>query len=46
MLSRFDYFRPDNLQDALEYLNNNAGTNILAGGSDIMLELRSNKIDV
>ncbi len=46
MLSKFDYFRPDNLQDALEYLNNNAGTNILAGGTDIMLELRSNKIDV
>ncbi len=46
MLSNFDYFRPDNLQDALKYLNENPGTNILAGGTDIMLELRSNKIDV
>lgn len=46
MLSKFDYFRPDTLEEALEYLDNNSGTNILAGGTDIMLELRSNKIDV
>ncbi len=46
MLSKFDYCRPDNLVEALAYLDKNAGTNILAGGTDIMLELRSNKIDV
>lgn len=46
MLSKFDYFRPDNLEEAVAYLDKNAGTNILAGGTDIMLELRSNKIDV
>lgn len=46
MLSNFDYFKPDNLQDAVSYLDKNPGTNILAGGTDIMLELRSNKLDV
>ena len=46
MLSKFDYFRPDTLEEAVAYLDKNAGTNILAGGTDIMLELRSNKIDV
>lgn len=46
MLSKFDYCRPDNLVEALAYLDKNTGTNILAGGTDIMLELRSNKIDV
>lgn len=46
MLSKFDYFRPDTLEAAVAYLDKNAGTNILAGGTDIMLELRSNKIDV
>ena len=46
MLSKFDYFRPDNLEAAVAYLDKNTGTNILAGGTDIMLELRSNKIDV
>lgn len=46
MLSKFDYYRPDTLEEALEYLDKNSGTNILAGGTDIMLELRSNKIDV
>ena len=46
MLSKFDYFRPDNLEEAVAYLDKNSGTNILAGGTDIMLELRSNTIDV
>lgn len=46
MLSKFDYFRPNNLEQAVAYLDKNPGTNILAGGTDIMLELRSNKIDV
>ena len=46
MLSKFDYFRPDTLEEALAYLDKNSGTNILAGGTDIMLELRSNSIDV
>ena len=46
MLSKFDYFRPDTLEAAVAYLDKNTGTNILAGGTDIMLELRSNKIDV
>lgn len=46
MLSKFDYCRPDNLQEALAYLDKNPGTKILAGGTDLMLELRNNKIDV
>lgn len=45
MLSKFDYCRPDNLDEALKYLDENPGTDILAGGTDLMLELRSNTID-
>lgn len=46
MLSKFDYYKPNSLEEAVAYLDKHAGTNILAGGTDIMLELRSNKIDV
>lgn len=46
MLSKFDYFKPNSLEEAVAYLDKHSATNILAGGTDIMLELRSNKIDV
>ncbi len=46
MLSNFDYYKPDNLQDAVAYLDKNPDTIILAGGTDLMLDLRSNKLDV
>lgn len=46
MLSKFDYYKPKSLEEALAYLDENPGANILAGGTDLMLELRSNKIDV
>lgn len=42
MLSRFDYVRPQVLKDALTYLEQNAGTKILAGGTDLMVMLRRN----
>lgn len=46
MLSKFDYYRPNNLEEALAYLDKNPGTNILAGGTDLMLLLRKNAINV
>ncbi|MCX7781500.1 MAG: FAD binding domain-containing protein, partial [Negativicutes bacterium] len=42
MLSKFQYVRPENLGDALAYLQQNAGTKILAGGTDLMVMLRRN----
>ncbi|MGL5513836.1 MAG: FAD binding domain-containing protein, partial [Sporomusa sp.] len=42
MLSRFDYVRPQVLQDALTYLEQNADTKILAGGTDLIVMLRRN----
>lgn len=42
MLSKFDYVRPQILDDALIYLEQNAGTKILAGGTDLMIMLRRN----
>lgn len=44
MLSKFQYCKPDNLKDALEYLESNKGTVILAGGTDLMLLLRKNTL--
>lgn len=44
MLSKFDYYRPDSLQKALEYLRDNPEAKILAGGTDLMIELRRNKV--
>ena len=42
MLSKFDYVRPQLLTEALSYLDQNTGTKILAGGTDLMVMLRHN----
>lgn len=42
MLSKFDYFKPRSLDEALAYLVKNAKTRILAGGTDLMVMLRRN----
>lgn len=42
MLSKFDYVKPQLLTEALDYLGQNAGTKILAGGTDLMIILRHN----
>lgn len=40
MLSKFDYFKPQTVEEAVSYLGNNPGTKVLAGGTDIMIVLR------
>lgn len=45
MLSKFDYFRPASLEEAVEFLDKNTGTKILAGGTDLILELNHGKIN-
>lgn len=42
MLSKFDYVKPQLLTEALSYLEQNDGTRILAGGTDLMILLRHN----
>ncbi len=42
MLSKFDYFKPQTLDEALAYLESNPGTRIFAGGTDLMIVLRRN----
>lgn len=42
MLSKFNYVKPQVLAEALSYLEQNAGTRILAGGTDLMIILRRN----
>ena len=42
MLSKFDYVKPSTLEETLNYLNENDGTRILAGGTDLMIGLRRN----
>ncbi|MGV8981240.1 FAD binding domain-containing protein [Clostridium sp.] len=42
MLSKFDYVKPKMLTEALNYLEQNEGTRILAGGTDLMIILRHN----
>lgn len=44
MLSKFDYYKPDSLEKALAYLENNPDTRILAGGTDLMLLLRKDAV--
>jgi carbon-monoxide dehydrogenase medium subunit len=44
MLSKFDYFKPKSIEEALEYLEKNDGTKILAGGTDLMILLRRNAV--
>lgn len=40
MLSKFDYVRPQVLEEAIAYLDQHEGTKILAGGTDLMIMLR------
>ena len=42
MLSKFDYVKPQLLTEALNYLEQNPGTKIMAGGTDLMISLRHN----
>ncbi|WBW95206.1 FAD binding domain-containing protein [Oceanirhabdus sp. W0125-5] len=42
MLSKFDYVKPQTLSEALNYLEQNASTRILAGGTDLMIILHRN----
>jgi CO/xanthine dehydrogenase FAD-binding subunit len=42
VLSKFDYVKPQLLTEALSYLEQNNGTRILAGGTDLMIMLRHN----
>lgn len=42
MLSKFDYVKPQLMIEALNYMEQNAGTKILAGGTDLMIILRRN----
>jgi len=42
VLSKFDYVKPKLMTEALNYLEQNAGTRILAGGTDLMIILRHN----
>lgn len=42
MLSKFDYVKPKLLTEALNYLEQNPTTKILAGGTDLMIMLRRN----
>lgn len=47
MLSKFDYAKPLVLEEALSALSQNeGGTYILAGGTDLLIALRHNLIDV
>ncbi|MQY76686.1 MAG: hypothetical protein GH155_03565 [Spirochaeta sp.] len=40
MLNRFDYLCPENTEKAIQLLLDNPGAEILAGGTDLLLELR------
>ncbi|HEB11979.1 MAG TPA: xanthine dehydrogenase family protein subunit M, partial [Spirochaetales bacterium] len=40
MLNNFEYLCPKNTQEAIQMLLDNQGTEILAGGTDLLLELR------
>ena len=42
MLSKFNYVKPASLDQALNYLQENEGTRILAGGTDLLVVLRRN----
>ncbi len=44
MLSKFDYYKPQELDDAIRYLSDHPGTRILAGGTDLLILLRRNMI--
>lgn len=42
MLSKFDYVKPQTLEEAIAYLEKNPGTKVFAGGTDLMIVLRRN----
>lgn len=44
MLSKFDYYKADSLEKALEYLEKNSDTKILAGGTDLLIEMQKDKV--
>lgn len=46
MLSKFNYLKPKTLGEAISYLQENPGTKLLAGGTDLMILLRRNLIQV
>jgi CO/xanthine dehydrogenase FAD-binding subunit len=45
MLSRFEYSKPRNLNEAVQILSKQENTFVLAGGTDLMILLRRNMID-
>ncbi|HAX62264.1 MAG TPA: hypothetical protein DCX95_06920 [Elusimicrobia bacterium] len=44
MFSRFDYYAPQTLNDAFAALSKNGNARILAGGTDLVVNIRSGKI--
>jgi len=45
MISRFTYFKPHNLNEAVQYLEKEDKSFVLAGGTDLMILLRRNLIN-
>ncbi|HSN94958.1 MAG TPA: xanthine dehydrogenase family protein subunit M [Anaerolineaceae bacterium] len=45
MISRFTYFKPHNLNEAVQYLEKGEKSFVLAGGTDLMILLRRNIIN-
>jgi len=45
MISRFAYFKPHNLNEAVQYLEKEEKSFVLAGGTDLMILLRRNLIN-
>ena len=45
MISRFTYFKPHNLNEAVQYLEKEENAFVLAGGTDLMILLRRNLIN-
>lgn len=45
MLSKFKYFKPHNLSEAVQYLEKEEKSFVLAGGTDLMILLRRNLIN-
>ncbi len=45
MLSRFKYFKPHNLNEAVQYLEQEENSYALAGGTDLMILLRRNLVN-
>ncbi len=45
MISRFTYFKPHNLNEAVQYLEKEEQSFVLAGGTDLMILLRRNLIN-